>query len=173
MTVPIDFLSASRDFEAFLLDARTNCGHETTHQAYHTTVGVFRAFRRRLTVAQGLRFADVLPPLMRAVFVDEWRPEEPPVTENDAAAVLRDVRAHGRHHNFAPDDAVSCVARAVLRHVDRRRFELVLRALPDWAAAFWGMSAVAEAERKPADAIEPKRSDGAAFRPPGRNDDAH
>ncbi len=139
MTVPREYALASAEFEAFLIDVRTFCDHQTTHQAYHTATGVFRAFRRRLTIAEALLFADALPPLLRAMFVEDWRADQPVVREIDGESLLRDVRSHGRHHNFAPDDAVACVARAVLAHVDRQRFELALRALPGWAAALWGL----------------------------------
>jgi hypothetical protein len=49
MTVPIDFKTATSDFDKFLLDARETCGLTTTNQVWGVLLGVFDVFRRRLT----------------------------------------------------------------------------------------------------------------------------
>jgi uncharacterized protein (DUF2267 family) len=41
---------------------------------YTMTQGVFQVFRRRLNVTEALRFADTLPPVLRAIFVADWNP---------------------------------------------------------------------------------------------------
>ena len=72
MTVPIDFKTASADFDKFLLDAREVTGLTTTNQVWGVLLGVFDVFRRRLTSDQCLAFARALPPLLRAAFVEAW-----------------------------------------------------------------------------------------------------
>jgi uncharacterized protein (DUF2267 family) len=69
MTIPPDLLHASRDLEAFLLDARESLGHATTHQAWYSVLGVFVTFRARLSVPQAVAFAQALPPLLGAMSV--------------------------------------------------------------------------------------------------------
>jgi uncharacterized protein (DUF2267 family) len=41
--------------------------------------GVFLAFRCRLGVQETVRFASVLPPLVRAMFLEGWNPHDEPV----------------------------------------------------------------------------------------------
>jgi uncharacterized protein (DUF2267 family) len=34
--------------------------------------GVLQTFRRRLEISEAIRFAGVLPPVLRAIFVADW-----------------------------------------------------------------------------------------------------
>lgn len=56
----------------FLLDARDTAGLGSTHQAYTMVQGVLQTFRRRLEISEAIRFAGVLPPVLRAIFVADW-----------------------------------------------------------------------------------------------------
>ena len=47
MTVPSTFVHASRDLERFLLDARDELGHATTHQTWQSVLAVLVAFRAK------------------------------------------------------------------------------------------------------------------------------
>lgn len=40
-------------------------------------------------------------------------------------------------HNYAPEDSIRAVARALRRHLDQAAFDRVLATLPPGAAAFW------------------------------------
>ena len=71
MTVPNEFEFASDEFSHFLRDARDVAALTSTHQAFTMTQGVLQAFRRRLSVADALAFAQVLPVGLRALFVNE------------------------------------------------------------------------------------------------------
>lgn len=137
MTVPPDYVRASSDLEALLLDARDTLGHATTHQAWYTVLAVLLEFRRRVSVRDALLFADILPPLVRAAFVAEWDPDAPRAAFTDRAAMTRDVQAFRRDHNFAPDDAIAGVAAVLGRHTDRVHFERMLQELPAPAADYW------------------------------------
>ena len=136
MTVPQDFIHASRDFERFLLDARAELSLATTHQTYAAVFGVLMTFRARLTPEQALRFADVLPPLLAALFLREWE-IAPPKPFGDRAALTREAQQVRVDHNLAPDSVISDTARALRRHVDSQAFDKVLAKLPEGAAAFW------------------------------------
>ncbi|MGJ0427490.1 DUF2267 domain-containing protein [Methylocystis sp.] len=137
MPIPMDIQHASEQFEAFLADARDRSGLATRNQTYTMTQGVLQAFRRRLSVADAIRFAGVLPPVLRAIFVAEWNPEEPQTSFGDRESMIRDVQALRRDHNFSPVTCIDDVAAALRARVDETTFDRVLAALPAGAADFW------------------------------------
>ena len=141
MPVPQEYERAADDFFAFLLDARDTAGLATTHQTYTMVQGVFQAFRQRLDLADALRFADVLPVGLRALFVSDWHPEAPRRPFEDRATMTRDVQALRPEHNFAPDSSIADVAAALRRHVDAAALDRMLATLPAGAEAFWAVPA--------------------------------
>lgn len=128
---------ASEDFERYLIDARDASGLTTRNQTYTMTEGVFRVFRQRLTLKDALRFADVLPPVLRAIFVSDWDTEEPQSAFGDRGAMTREAQALRQDHNFAPDSCIGDVARALRKNVDEKAFDAVLAFLPEGAVDFW------------------------------------
>jgi uncharacterized protein (DUF2267 family) len=145
MTVPSEYLRATDHFSAFLLDARDMAGLVSTHQAYTMVQGVLQTFRRRLELREAIRFAGVLPPMLRALFIADWDPEEPRRPFEDRNVMTREVQALRVDHNFAPDTAIRDVARALRRHVDVEKFDRLLARLPDGAAQFWQPDSPSEA----------------------------
>lgn len=139
MPIPSEYQRASLDFERFMVDARDAAGLATTNMAWNMVVGVLYTFRRRLSVAEALRFADVLPPVLRAIFVSEWQPEAAPPPFADRAALTREVRALRAAHNFSPDEAIRAVAQALRRQVDEAALERVLATLPPGAREYWAV----------------------------------
>ncbi len=139
MPIPSEYQRASLDFERFMVDARDAAGLATTNMAWNMVVGVLHTFRRRLSVTEALRFADVLPPVLRAIFVSEWQPDEPPLPFADRAALTREVRSLRPAHNFSPDDAIRAVAQALRRQVDEAALERVLATLPPGAREYWAV----------------------------------
>lgn len=137
MTVPMEYRRASQDFDDFLAEAADAAGLATRHQAFTMVEGVLTAFRRRLTAAEGIAFAQVLPPMLRALFIQGWEPSEPEAVSWDRAALTREVQGLREHHNFAPDTAIADVAGVLRRHVDSAAFERVLDRLPPGARAMW------------------------------------
>lgn len=137
MTVPMEYRQASRDFDAFLIDARDTAMLQTTNQAFTMAEAVLTVFRRRLSVADALAFAAVLPPVLRALFVSGWDIAEPvrPFAERDV--LTREVQAFRGDHNVSPKTAIADVAAALGRHVDPAAFARVLDRLPPAARAFW------------------------------------
>lgn len=137
MPIPMDLQHASEDFERFLADARDAAGLATRNQTFTMVDGVLRVFRRRLSLEDAIRFAGVLPPVLRAIFVADWDPCEPRLPFADLETMTGEVQALRRHHNFAPASAIAHVAGALRRHVDEARFDRLLLLLPEGAAAFW------------------------------------
>lgn len=137
MPVPYEYERASAKFYELLQDAREESGLVTTNQSYTMVQGVLQAFRRRLTFEEAIAFANVLPPLLRALFVTDWDTRERRRPFEDRAAMTREVQALRHEHNLSPDDSIVRVARALRRHVDVRAFDAVLARLPAGAVAFW------------------------------------
>jgi uncharacterized protein (DUF2267 family) len=141
MTVPAEYYDASRHFEAFLVRARDAAGLTTTNQSFTMVEGVFRAFRRRLSLDDAVRFADVLSPLARALFVADWDPDEPIRPFEDRAAMTLEAQSLRGGHNFAPDTCISDVAVALRASVDEAAFDALLARLPEGARDFWSVRA--------------------------------
>ena len=93
---------------------------QTLHQAYHTLRAVLHVFRSHLTVEDALAFADVLPPVTRAIFVEDWVPRGAPAPFPGRPELQREVKAIRPDHNLAPESAIADVATALRRSVYRR-----------------------------------------------------
>lgn len=137
MTVPMEYLRASEDFEALLADVRDTCMLQTHNQAYHTLRAVLHVFRSLLTVKDALAFANVLPPVARAIFIEDCKPGAHPPAFPDRDELQREVKAVRRDHNLAPESAISDVAAALRRSTDNRDLDRLLDQLPQGAAEFW------------------------------------
>jgi uncharacterized protein (DUF2267 family) len=133
----MDLQHASEEFEAFLATARDISGLTTRNQTYTMVQGVLLTFRRRLSVAEAIRFAGVLPPILRAIFVADWDTAEPQQPFGDREDATRDAQSLRRDHNFAPPSCIHDVASAVRQHVDTPAFDRVLATLPPEATDFW------------------------------------
>jgi predicted nucleic acid-binding protein len=72
MPMPMDYQHASEEFERFLRDAISESGLTTRNQIYTMAQGVLQVFRRRLDVGDAVKFVNVLPPILRAIFVSDW-----------------------------------------------------------------------------------------------------
>lgn len=137
MPIPMELQHASAAFEAFLKDARDISGLTTRNQTYTMVQGVLLVFRKRLSVKDAIRFAHVLPPVLRAIFVDDWDVDQPQRPFTSREEMTREVQALRRDHNFSPDSCIRDVAEALRRHVDLKAFDQVLATLPEGAVDFW------------------------------------
>lgn len=137
MPMPWTYRQATREWQAFLADAQDAIGTPTDHSTFTAVEGVLRAFRRRLTPQQAIDFAQILPAVLRALFVADWDlspPPAPPGTRADWTAEAKSLRPH---HNIAPDHCVAGTAIALRRHVQRTDLDRALHRLPPFAADFW------------------------------------
>jgi len=137
MTVPVAYERASRDFYQFLCDARDIAGVETTHRAFTMVEGVLLTFRRRLTVQEGLRFANVLPLLVRALFASHWNATAATMPFESREAMTQEAQSLRSEHNFAPHSAIRDVAEALRKNMDEAELDEVLSTLSSEAQAFW------------------------------------
>jgi uncharacterized protein (DUF2267 family) len=140
MTWPLEYQLASLEFERFMVAARDAAGLQTTNMAWNMVEGVLHAFRRRLTVDQALRFADCLPPVVRALFLENWHPDSSPAPFGTPEEILAEVRSVRPEHNFSPPNAVEAVARALRACIKGEALERALSTLPVGATDFWATS---------------------------------
>ena len=137
MPLPFEYQNASRQFDQFMIDARDCAGLPTTNMAWNMVIGVLHTFRRRLSVKDALVFADALPPVLRALFVQDWDTEQVMASFDSPHAMLDEVRSVRRAHNFSPDNAIPAVAAALRKNVDLQAFERALKKLSPGAQQYW------------------------------------
>jgi uncharacterized protein (DUF2267 family) len=137
MTIPMELQHASEEFEKFLVCARDVSGLTTRNQTYTMVQAVLYVFRRRLDLKAAIRFADVLPPILRAIFVADWNTDEMPLPFDDRSSMTREVQSIRGDHNFSPDTCIRNVATALRAAVDTTAFDAVLNSLPKGASEFW------------------------------------
>ena len=149
MTIPSEYQRASVEFERFMVSARDAADLTTTNMAWNMVAGVLFTFRRRLSVEQGLQFAGVLPPVLRALFIDGWDFRSPPLPFGSRESLTEEVKSLRRQHNFSPASSIVSVATALRGCVDVRAFDAVLAELPAGAAEFWAVESPAGAGSRP------------------------
>ena len=137
MGIPPEYQRATDFFHQLLEDARDEADLNTVNQAYTMVQGVLQAFRRRLDFADAVRFANVLPVGARALFVQDWEIGEAKRPFEDRAVMTREVQGLRPQHNYAPENSIRAVARALRRNLDEAALDRVLAALPEGAAEFW------------------------------------
>lgn len=139
MPMPMEYRQASVDFDRFMEDLKEVSMLSTSHQAYTMLQAVLQVFRRRLTVQQALEFANVLPPVLRAIFVSDWDSTEAMREFGTEAEMMAEVRSLRYNHNLSTDSAIRDVAEAVRRNMDPVVFDRALSKLPQAARDFWLM----------------------------------
>lgn len=137
MPMPLEYRQASADFDAFMKDLVATSMIETSHQAYTMLQAVLQVFRHRLTVGQAIAFANVLPPVLRAIFVSDRDVDVPVKPFVDRDALMKEVRAFRHDHNLSTETALEDVTVVLRRHVDQAAFEMVLSQLPPGARGYW------------------------------------
>lgn len=137
MPMPWTYRHASKEFTSFLGDAKDRMNLVSDNSTYTAVDAVFQVFRRRLTAEQGIAFADLLPSVLRAIFVYRWSVTETPAPFTSREEHTREAQAIRKHHNLTPDNAIEATAWALRRHVDQRAFDRLLVQLPEGAARFW------------------------------------
>lgn len=128
-----------------MVAARDAAGLHTTNMAWNMVVGVLWLFRRRMTINQALRFADAIPPVVRALFLEHWHPGEEGNPSHSAQDMLAEVRSLRHEHNFSPDHAIEAVGSALRQVLPEDAFQRALAALPPQLRACWDEDSAAGA----------------------------
>lgn len=136
MTVPQEYWRASKDFEVFIADLKSISLLATHNQCYAMLRAVLHVFRSHVEVGEALAFAAVLPPVLRAIFVEDWH-VAPATPFPDRAGLRAEVMGVRAHHNFSTETAIADVAAALRRHIDPAALSRALAMLPEPARRFW------------------------------------
>lgn len=139
MPMPWTYRQATREWQAFLADAQEAIGTPTDHSTFTAVEGVLRAFRARLTPQQAVDFAQILPAVLRALFVADWDLDAAILPPGSRADWTAEAQALRRHHNIAPDGCVAGTAIALRKSVQQADLERVLARLPAFATEFWSV----------------------------------
>lgn len=137
MPMPWTYRQATREWQAFLGDARAAMNLNSDNATYTAVQGVLQAFRRRLTPQQAIDFAQVLPSVLRSLFVADWRLDEGPLPPGTRADWTTEAVALRPHHNLTPPNCIEATALALRKSVLREDLDRVLATLPPFAAEFW------------------------------------
>lgn len=135
--MPWTYRQATREWQAFLSDAQEAIGTPTDNTTFTAVEGTLRAFRRRLTPQEAIDFAQVLPSVLRALFVADWDLSLPPALPGTRAEWTAEAKALRPHHNVTPDTVIEGTALALRKAVLREDLDRVLSRLPPFAAEFW------------------------------------
>ncbi len=137
MPMPQEYQLASHVYEKILARAQDELGLSTRNQTYTTIQAVLTVFRRRLPPEQILQFADVLPPLIRAIFVADWDEIEFTGHFGSRESLALEVRSLRRNHNFSPSNAIEGVVTAIRANVEESRLDELLDSFPQEAKFYW------------------------------------
>ena len=149
MPMPWTYRQATREWQAFLADAREAMNLVSDNATFTAVEGTLRAFRRRLSPQQAVDFAQVLPSVLRALFVAGWHLDEgplPPGTRADWTAEAMSLRPH---HNQTPPDCIAATALALRKSVLREDLDRVIATLPPFAADYWSTPGIDPASLGP------------------------
>lgn len=137
MPYPTEYSSASADFDRFLDAVKVNAMLQTRHQAWQLARSVFLVFRGHLSTGEALRFADHLPPLFRAMFLDGLPNDQMPRPFGDPEVLAGEVAAIRPDHNFATPTSIDEVARAFRASINPLDLDRALAALNPAARDYW------------------------------------
>jgi uncharacterized protein (DUF2267 family) len=137
MPMPFTYRSATEDYEKFLHDLLSISMLQTWNQCYTMTRSVFHVFRSHVEPQVAMDFAQALPAVLRAIFVEDWDLSAKVTPFPSAAALTAEVKAIRADHNLSTDIAIVEVALALRHALKKEDYELMLKKLPPDAAIFW------------------------------------
>ena len=137
MPQPWTYRHASQEYRGFLDDIKDKMDLTSDNMAYTAVDGVFQTFRKRVTAAQGLAFASILPCVPRAIFVANWVPSEEPEPWLGRDALIEEAQSLRKHHNLTPSNCIEATAWALRRSIQSKDWDRAMLALPQIAQDFW------------------------------------
>lgn len=134
---PAEYQRATDDFYAYLQTLRDIGMFTDSHPPYTITQAACQVFRRRLELGDAIRFAQLLPVGLRALFVADWDPAEPRRSFGSRDDMTRELFELRPEHNYSGPSSINDVATALRRHVDSRALDELLDKLPEGAIDYW------------------------------------
>lgn len=137
MPMPFNYRSATPDFEAYLADLIQIGMLQTSNQAYQATRAAFHVFRSHVEAQTAMDFAQFLPAVLRAIFVEDWVLSAAVTPFPDRDTLLNEVMANRPDHNVSPPSAIHDVALALRHCLKKEDYALMIKQLPPDARSFW------------------------------------
>lgn len=140
MPYPQEYQIATIQFQDFLVDVKKNCDFGSSHMAYTLAQGVLQAFRRRLSLEDGIHFSNLLPVGLRALFVADWDLTEPRKSfQTSKTDLIEEFQSLRKEHNFTflVDRSALYVYQALIKQINKDLLEQFIKNQPDGIVEFW------------------------------------
>lgn len=137
MPAPQEVTHASRQYEAYARALIDRALLQTHNQVYAITRAILHETRDHLDLADGIRFAQGLPVVLRAIFVEGWDVAVVPRFFLGAASFHRHVVERLSPHVVPPDTIVEDVVACVTAHADPFDLTKAIGVLPPGLASVW------------------------------------
>ena len=146
MTIPADVLYGSKQFQEWLSELKEKAYLATHNQSYAMLRAVLHELRGHQTVAQAAAFGDALPPLVRGIFYENWRPLEPPAQLRTQQEFVDAVTRRLAPHHVPPDSIVSDVLGLLARRTDAVDRAVAREQMPEALKPLWDNGTPASAK---------------------------
>lgn len=135
--MPYTYRHASEEWRDYLASLRETTLIASDNVLYTGTEAVLKSFRARLIPSQALAFANLLPTVLRAIFVSGWDINAAPQPWPDRATQRDEMLALRRDHNFCPPDLLEPLLAAIAATTRGPDLDRVLTRIGPEAADFW------------------------------------
>ena len=137
MPMPPEIAQASTQFMELLGALKERAFLQTHNQCYAMLRAVLHEFRTYMTVNQAIAFAGALPPVTRAIFVEDWWPADapplPPAPSDFSEAVVRRLSPH----HIPPDGIAGDVFALLAARMEPSKAAGAVDALPAGLQRLW------------------------------------
>jgi uncharacterized protein (DUF2267 family) len=145
--MPDDVRYASQQFDEWLADLKARTLLATSNQCYSSLRAVLHEVRNHLPADVATAFGTELPPLVRGIYYEGWRPSEPPRPLASLADLTQDVMTSLSPHVIPPDTILTDVLAVLAIRLDPVRVGPVVGRFPPLLAALWKEAATKEIPR--------------------------
>jgi uncharacterized protein (DUF2267 family) len=135
--MPPEIAQASAQFMELLGALKERAYLQTHNQCYAMLRAVLHEYRDHITVDQAIALASALPPVARAIFVEDWEPSDAPPSSPAPEAFTQSVIRRLSPHHIPPDSIVGDVFAVLAPRCDQARLGSALKALPAALQAMW------------------------------------
>ncbi|MGI9383350.1 MAG: DUF2267 domain-containing protein [Methyloligellaceae bacterium] len=137
MTQPQDVVHASKLYQGWLSQLKDEAMLATHNQSQAIMRAVMHELRRYLTIDQVLAFVDALPPLPRGIFIENWRPSDPPPELDKAEDLTQAVVSSLSPHVIPPQTIVADVFKVWSERSEPWNAKTMRSVLPDALKPLW------------------------------------
>ena len=137
MPMPFTYRHATDEFRDFLAKLRQETLIASDNVLYTGTEAVLHSFRARLTVQQAVDFANLLPAVLRAIFVQDWNTAKARQPWPDRQTLRAEMLALRRDHNVCPQGLLEALLTAIPATMRRLDLDRLLESIGPEATDFW------------------------------------